>query len=181
MIWSLRRPGRKYRINERFFGCKTLKTSPRVRKAEVSLDLPVISDSVEEQTDFSCFLSPVGLLNRPRSHWGRFRKLDRSEIILARNVFCCCLKWILETPDHLRDPDLLLTKPKVKSNYCLSGIFVVFVLFNIKFNATVSLNFITIARAKTSNQYASTSTRECFTLFKSLCWHGERVLKSLRR
>ena len=28
------------------------------------------------------------------------------------------------------------------------------VLFNIKFNATVSLNFIIIARAKTSKQYA---------------------------
>ena len=26
-----------------------------------------------------------------------------------------CLKWILETLDHLRDPDLLLTKPKARS------------------------------------------------------------------
>ena len=50
------------------YGCKTLKTSRRVRNAQVSLDLSVISDSVEEQTDFSCFLSPVVLLNRPRSH-----------------------------------------------------------------------------------------------------------------
>ena len=73
----------------------------------VSLDPSAISDSVEEQTDFSCFLSTVVLLNRPRSHWGRFWKLDRSEIGLARNFFC--LKWIIETPDHLRDPDLLLT------------------------------------------------------------------------
>ena len=97
------------------YGCKTLKTSPRVRNAQVSLDLSVISDSVEEQTDFSCFLSPVVLLNGPRSHWGRFRKLDRSEISLARNFFCRCLKWILETPDHLRDPDLLLAKPKATS------------------------------------------------------------------
>ena len=102
------------------YGCKTLKTSQRVRNAQVSLDLSVISDSVEEQTDFSCFLSPVVLVNRPRSHWGRFRKLDRSEISLARNFFFC-LKWILETPDHLRDADLLLTRPKVKSDYCLSG------------------------------------------------------------
>ena len=69
------------------YGCKTLKTSPRVRNAQVSLDLSVISDSVEEQTDFSCFLSPVVLLNRPRSHWGRFRKLDRSKISLASNFF----------------------------------------------------------------------------------------------
>ena len=95
------------------YGCKTLKTSQRVRNAQVSLDLSVISDSVEEQTDFSCFLSPVVPLNRPRSHWGRFWKLDRSEISLARYFFC--LKWILETPDHLRDPDLLLTKPKARS------------------------------------------------------------------
>ena len=101
------------------YDCKTLKTSPRVRNAQVSLDLSVISESVEEQTDFSCFLSPVVLLNRPRSHWGRIRKLDRSEISLARNFF---FVWnVLETPDHLRDPDLLLTKPKVKSDYCLSG------------------------------------------------------------
>ena len=68
-------------------GCKTLKTSQRVRNAQVSLDLSVISDSVEEQTDFSCFLSTVVLLNRPRSHWGRFWKLDRSEISLARYFF----------------------------------------------------------------------------------------------
>ena len=69
------------------YGCKTLKTSQRIRNAQVSLDLSVISDSVEEQTDFSCFLSPVVLLNRPRSHWGRFWKLDRSEISLASNFF----------------------------------------------------------------------------------------------
>ena len=46
--------------------------------------------------------------------------------------------------------------------------FVVFVLFNIKFNVTVTLNFVIIVLAKTSKQYASTSTREFFTLFKSL-------------
>ena len=50
------------------YGCKTLKTSQRVRNAYVFLHLSVISDSVEEQTDFSCFLSTVVLLNRPRSH-----------------------------------------------------------------------------------------------------------------
>ena len=50
------------------YGGKTLKTSQRLRLAQVSLDLSVISDSVDEQTDFSCFLSPVVLLNRPRSH-----------------------------------------------------------------------------------------------------------------
>ena len=49
-----------------------------------------------------------------------------------------------------------------------TNFFVVFVLFNIKFNATVTLNFIIIAHAKTSKQYASTSTREFFILFKSL-------------
>ena len=96
------------------YGCKTLKTSQRVRNVQVSLDLSVISDSVEEQTDFSCFLSTVVLLNRPRSHGSRSWKLDRSEIGLAGNFFFW-LKWILETPDHLRDPDLLLTKPKARS------------------------------------------------------------------
>ena len=39
---------------------------------------------------------------------------------------------------------------------------VVFALFNIKFNATVNLNLIIIARAKTSKQYAPTSAREFF-------------------
>ena len=96
------------------YGCKTLKTSQRVRNVQVSLDLSVISDSVEEQTDFSCFLSTVVLLNRPRSHWGRFWKLDPSEMGLARSFFFC-LKWILQGPDHLIDPDLLLTKPKARS------------------------------------------------------------------
>ena len=41
-------------------------------------------------------------------------------------------------------------------------------LYALKFNATISLNFIIIAHAKTSKQYASTSTQEFFTLFKSL-------------
>ena len=50
------------------YGCKTLKTSQRVRNAQVSLDLSVISDSVEEQTDFSRFLSAAVLLDRPCSH-----------------------------------------------------------------------------------------------------------------
>ena len=78
------------------YGCKTLKTSQRFRNVQVSLDLSVIPDSVEEQTDFSCFLSTVVLPNRPRSHWGRFWKLDRSEIGLGRNFF-------LFEMDH-RDP-----------------------------------------------------------------------------
>ena len=122
------------------------------------------------------------------------------------------MKWILETPGHLRDPDLLLTKPKARYGQIrllsvrnVTGderaharnkssifdvlnnefdravkffsdktwlyawlFFVVFVLFNIKFNVTVTLNFVIIVLAKTSKQYASTSTREFFTLFKSL-------------
>ena len=121
------------------------------------------------------------------------------------------MKWILETPDHLRDPDLLLTKPKAKSGQIRllpvrnvtgderaharnkSSIFDVLnsefdravkffsnktwlyahlkyepTNFNIRFNVTVSLYFIIIVLAKTSKQYASTSTREFFTLFKSL-------------
>ena len=42
-------------------------------------------------------------------------------------------------------------------------------LCNTKFNATVSLNLIIIARAKISQQNASTSTRQYFfTLFKGL-------------
>ena len=65
---------------------------------------------------FSMFFgqSTVVLQIRPRSHWGRFWKLDWSEIGLARN-FSFCLKWILEIPDHPRDPDLLLTKLKARS------------------------------------------------------------------
>ena len=73
---------RKYRINERYMVVKRLK---RASASETLKSLSVISDSVEEQTDFSYFLSTVVLLNRPRSHWGRFWKLDRSEIRLARN------------------------------------------------------------------------------------------------
>lgn len=45
---------------------------------------------------------------------------------------------------------------------------VVVALCNIKFNTTVSLNSIIIARAKTSKQYPSTSTREFFYPFKNL-------------
>ena len=90
------------------YGCKTLKTSQRVRNVQVSLDLSVISGSVDEQTDFSCFLFTVVLLNRPRSHWGRSWKLDRSEIGLARITF-----FLFEMDP--RDPDLLRTKPKARS------------------------------------------------------------------
>ena len=46
------------------YGYETLKTSQRVRNAQVSLDLSVISDSVEEQTDFPCFLVSLQLCSR---------------------------------------------------------------------------------------------------------------------
>ena len=173
--------------------------------------------------------STVVLQFRPRSHWGRIWKWDWSEIGLARN-FSFCLKWILEIPDHPRDPDLLLTKPKARSGQIRllpvwnvtgderaharnkSSIFDVLnnefdravtfffsnktwlyahlkyeptnfllFLFFLTSNSTWQLNFIITVLAKTSKQYASTSTREVFTLFKSLDWHDERVLKSLKR
>ena len=95
------------------YGCKTLKTSQRVRNVQVSLDLSVISDSVEEQTDFSCFLSTVVPLNRPRSNWGRSWKLDRSEIGLGRNFFL--FEMDPRDPRSSQRPDLLLTKPKARS------------------------------------------------------------------
>ena len=62
-------PGSQLKINVHFqhFTKREKNSQSRVRNAQVSLDLSVISDSVEEQTDFSCFLSPVVPLNRPRS------------------------------------------------------------------------------------------------------------------
>ena len=52
----------------------------------------------------------------------------------------------------------------------------------IKFNATVNLNLIFIAHAKTSKQYAPTSARENFCPHqKSLLTPRERVLKSIKR
>ena len=62
-------------------------------------------------------------------------------------------------------------------------IFVVFGLFNIKFNSTVSLNLMIIysvhlnLKAVRVNFYA----RIFSTPFKSLYWHWERVLKSPKR
>ena len=38
------------------------------KRAQVSLDLLVISDSIEDQTDFSCFLVLSTVVIRPRSH-----------------------------------------------------------------------------------------------------------------
>ena len=141
MIWSLRRPGRKYRINERFFGCKTLKTSPRVRKAEVSLDLSVISDSVEEQTDFSCFLSPVVLLNRPRSHWGRFWKLDRSEISLAR--YFILFEMDPRDPRPSQRPRSLIDEAEGQIQLLPVGNFLLF-LFFLTSNSTRQLVWISL-------------------------------------
>ena len=62
--------------------------------------------------------------------------------------------------------------------------FVVFVLLNIKFRATVSLNLIIIARPKASKQYALTSTRESLLAIcppqKSLLAPRESFKKSLK-
>ena len=61
---------------------------------------------------------------------------------------------------------------------------VVFVLLNIKFRATVSLNLIIIARPKASKQYALTSTRESLLVIfppqKSLLAPRESFKKSLK-